>query len=375
MINQIEIKNFKSLKDINVSVKNLNVLMGLNGMGKSSFIQMLLLLMQSDKLEERVLDLNGLLVEIGQGRDALYQFAKEDFIGFGIHFDERNFAWKFIYQRDKDKLEAENGFAKDQMQYFREQTKLFQYISVERVGPQDIYEASSIMVSDKKQLGLLGEYAAYFINVFGSEYEVKDYLNHSSVSSNILNDQINAWLKEVSPGISVNTKYVPEINKVILDYQFDLLNTKSNAFRPKNVGFGISYVLPIILALLTAEEGKIIVIENPESHIHPKGQAKLGELIALAAQSGAQIFIETHSDHILNGIRVATKEFHSKEEKRGISRENVSVLYFEKMTTEEETRKEQFSKITQISIDPKGELSKYPKDFLDEWSNQLFKLI
>ncbi|SFN20948.1 Predicted ATPase [Paenimyroides ummariense] len=371
MINQIEIKNFKSLKDINVSVKNLNVLMGLNGMGKSSFIQMLLLLMQSDKLEERILDLNGLLAEIGQGRDALYQFAKEDFIEFGIHFDERNFSWKFIYQRDKDKLEAENGFAKDQMQYFREQTKLFQYISAERVGPLDIYDASSIVVSDKKQLGLLGEYAAYFINVFGSEYEVKDYLKHSSVSSNILNDQINAWLKEVSPGISVNTKYVPEINKVILDYQFDLLNTKTNAFRPKNVGFGISYVLPIILALLTAEEGKIIVIENPESHIHPKGQAKLGELIALAAQSGAQIFIETHSDHILNGIRVATKKFHSKDEKRGVSKENVSVLYFEKITTD----KEQFSNVVEIAIDNKGELSEYPKDFLDEWSNQLLKLL
>jgi len=65
MINRIEIKNFKSLKKVGVSVSNLNVLMGLNGMGKSSFIQALLLLMQSDKLEERVIDLNGLLTQIG----------------------------------------------------------------------------------------------------------------------------------------------------------------------------------------------------------------------------------------------------------------------------------------------------------------------
>jgi predicted ATPase len=171
-------------------------------------------------------------------------------------------------------------------------------------------------------------------------------------------------MQEISPGVSINTKYVPEANKVILDYQFDLISRKTNSFRPKNVGFGISYVLPVVLALLTAEEGKIIVIENPESHIHPRGQAELGKLIALAAQAGAQLFIETHSDHILNGIRVAVKE-------GVIDKSKVNILYFEKKTTDIE----QYSEITQIKVDNNGTLSDYPKEFLDEWSNQLSKLI
>ncbi len=264
MITKIEIQNFKSLKIADVSVSNLNLLMGLNGMGKSSFIQTLLLLMQSDKLEERVIDLNGILAQIGQGRDALYQFAEEDFIFFRIDFAELIYKWKFAYQKDKDKLVAENGFTKDQMKYFRNQTKLFQYISAERIGPQPIYEASSVVVSDKRQLGLLGEFAAYYINVFGSELEVKEMLRHKKALSTKLNAQLNAWMKEISPGVSLNTKYVPEVNKVILDYQFDLEKTTTNPFRPKNVGFGISYVLPIVLALLTVEEGKIVVIENLE---------------------------------------------------------------------------------------------------------------
>lgn len=98
MISQLDIKNFKSLKDVSVETKNLNVLMGLNGMGKSSFIQMILLLMQSDKLENRIIDLNGTLAQIGQGRDALYQYATEDQIDFGIQFDGgKNFKWKFSY--------------------------------------------------------------------------------------------------------------------------------------------------------------------------------------------------------------------------------------------------------------------------------------
>jgi len=365
MINRIEIKNFKSLKDVGVSTTNLNVLMGLNGMGKSSFIQALLLLMQSDKLEESVIDLNGLLTQIGQGRDAFYQFADDQHIVFELTFaGYPKFNWQFIYQSDKEKLNAEFAYTKDQMKFFREKTKRFQYISAERIGPQEIYEASSVVVGDKKQLGLQGEFAAYFINVFGTEYEVNEKLRHENSSSEKLLPQINSWLKVISPGVSLNTKYLPDRNKVILDYQFEYGNQKTNSFRPKNVGFGISYVLPIVLALLTAEEGKIIVVENPESHIHPKGQAELGNLISLAATTGAQLFVETHSDHILNGIRVAVKE-------NRIDLSNVNVMYFDKITTD----KEQYSRIKQIEIDRKGELSDYPKDFIEEWSNQLLKLL
>lgn len=365
MISHIEIKNFKSLKKASVSIQNLNVLMGLNGMGKSSFIQMLLLLMQSDKLEDRVIDLNGILAQIGQGKDALYQYAEEEKIVFELTFEGHpKFTWKFTYQKDKEKLTAETGYTKDQMSFFRKNTKLFQYISAERIGPRDIYEASSVVVADKKQLGLLGEFAAYYINVFGQEHEVVEKLRHPKANSVNLLAQMNAWMNEISPGVSLNTKYVPEVNKVILDYQFDLINDKTNSFRPKNVGFGISYVLPIILALLTSEKGKIIIIENPESHIHPRGQAELGKLISLAASIGAQLFVETHSDHILNGIRVAVKE-------NLVDKSKVNVMYFEKTTTE----KEQFTKITQIKVDKNGTLSEYPKDFLDEWSNQISQLI
>lgn len=364
MIHHIKIKNFKSLKNISVNTKNLNLLMGLNGMGKSSLIQMLLLLMQSDKLENRIIDLNGLLVEIGQGRDALYQFAEEDIIEFGIELENHPiFDWKFNYLKDKDKLTATSGFTKASMEFFRKETKKFQFISADRIGPKDLYEASSVVVSDKKQLGLLGEYAAYFLNVFGSDFEVNSFIRHPKALTNKLTAQANAWLNEISPGVFLNTKYVPEVNKVILDYQFDLVQGKTNSFRPKNVGFGISYVLPIIVALLTAEYGKIIVIENPESHIHPRGQAELGKLIAAAAQTGAQLFVETHSDHILNGIRVAVKE-------DVVDKNRVNIMYFDKINTE----KEQYSRITQIQVDKNGNLSDYPENLLDEWSNQLSKL-
>lgn len=75
------------------------------------------------------------------------------------------------------------------------------------------------------------------------------------------------------------------------------------SYRAVNVGFGLSYVLPIVLALLVTKPGGLVIIENPEAHLHPRG-SYLGRLIALAAEAGVQVVVETHSDHIINGIRL-----------------------------------------------------------------------
>ncbi len=82
----------------------------------------------------------------------------------------------------------------------------------------------------------------------------------------------------------------------------------SNQYRATNVGFGITYVLPILVAILSSRAGALLLIENPEAHLHPKGQAEMGALLARAASCGIQVLIETHSDHVLNGIRVATHD-------------------------------------------------------------------
>lgn len=94
-------------------------------------------------------------------------------------------------------------------------------------------------------------------------------------------------------------------------------------FRPVNVGFGVTYTLPIIVAILSAKVDDLIIIENPESHLHPKAQSILGKLFAIAANAGVQIIIESHSDHILNSLRVCVKN-------KIISNESVAIYYFER---------------------------------------------
>lgn len=131
-----------------------------------------------------------------------------------------------------------------------------------------------------------------------------------------------------------------------------------------NMGFGVSYSLPIIVALLSAREGDILVLENPEAHLHPRGQRKIGELVALAAANGVQIFMETHSDHVLNGIRLSVRN-------KKISSDKVKINYFYEYLSEEGIQKHEK---TSPEILEDGSLSNWPEGFFDEWDKAIDEL-
>ena len=362
MIDKIQVHNFKSLKNVDLNTRPLNILSGLNGMGKSSLIQTLLLVKQSGRLyNSGELELNGGLVNIGKGKDALYQFAEDESIKFSFNFNNTKKAeWAFKYKPDLELLESDS---KNDHKVLSELFSSFQYISANRLGPQSLYDASQVSV-DKKDFGTKGEYAVHYLQANGRRFKIDDRMKRNGVSDLSLLSQVNAWLSEISPGVKASIIEVPSAGKMILSYEFELGIGRTASFRPNNVGFGITFALSVLLSLLTADDKSIIIIENPEAHIHPRGQAELGKLMALCASCGAQLFIETHSDHIINGIRVAVKN-------SLIDCNKVAIFWFSKTTSDSE----QYSKISEVHIDKQGELSEYPDNFLDEWSNQLLKLV
>ncbi|MFP3596052.1 DUF3696 domain-containing protein [Chryseobacterium sp. SIMBA_029] len=385
MIKSIEIKNFKSIKKKYFDLRNLNILLGLNGQGKSSFIQALLLLRQSDKLAlNGELKLNdGLtgLVNLGTSKDVFYQYADEEVMSFILQFTDEKKADEllFNYEIGSDVIKQLTNELPNKYLVENEEEALFtsnfQYLNAQRVEPKLINITSQSNVVDKRSIGKYGQYTAHFIELFANEEIFFDNLlhKHSSVLDSVtgkkivnktLINQINLWLGEISPGVNVRTTQVGS-DVVLLEYVFKQPNYgNTNRFKPENVGFGISYALHVVTALLSSRPGQLIIIENPESHIHPRGQAELGKLIALTAQNDVQIVIESHSDHILNGIRVAVKE-------NIIDKDDVKAFYFKKVVD----ASEQYSSIEDIEIDKNGTLSKYPENLLDEWSNQLSKLI
>lgn len=369
MITNVSIENFKSIKSLTYNPSSLNLFMGLNGMGKSTVIQAFLLLRQSKKFELSKLSLNGDLVEIGRGGDALYNFSdreevhfKLDFIGDKVN-NKVSLDVRYTYDKDSDVLNLAEDKIDAEIFDIPLFTDEFVFLSAERISPSTAYEMSYDKVVNNHTIGIHGELAAHFLSLYGDTLTVPDQLCLKTSSSNKLSDQVQEWMNEISPGIKISTKELSEIDKVVISYGFQTDTISTNNFRPTNVGFGISYVLPVVIACLSSVH-KMIIIENPEAHLHPRGQAKMGELIAKCATAGAQLFIETHSDHIVNGIRVAVKD-------KSIHPNQVSINYFTKNVEEGQS----FTVNQPIRIGVNGELSNYPKNFIDEWENQLMKLI
>lgn len=369
MIKEIKIKNLKSLKDIDLSLSSLNILAGLNGSGKSSLIQSLLLLRQSFTNTTRNIGLilqDGELISLGSGKDVFYQYAgKEENITFEIKTEATKLTWHFGYSPNSDILPIDKMEPDTDLSYFSLFNHKFQYLNAEHISPQVSYKKSEFHVVKNKDIGTKGEYAAHYLAEYGfsEKIEATD-LQHPKANSDSLIHQVDAWISEISPGIKLIADGVPGLDVVRLVIRFETKDGYTDDIKPINTGFGISYVLPVVIAILKAQKDDILILENPESHLHPRGQSTIGRMMAYAAQKGVQIFVETHSDHIINGIRVAVKN-------KKLLPKNIKIFYFDRVLA----RSEQYSTVEEILIDKNGELSTYPQGFLDEWNEQLMELI
>lgn len=374
MLKKIEIKNFKSLKNICYQPTGLNVLMGLNGVGKSSFIQTLLLMKQigsSFSGEQFLISFNGEIIELGTLKDVFYCYSEEKEIVFSFHEDSFKDDIVITLPYDLNNGDADTIKPKyyptieDYINFLDHCSKI-QYISANRLGPQQEHFFFTSKVN-AKNWGINGEHAlAYLAEKGNSSVANANMLFNANDKDASLITQVNNWMSTISPGTNIHADKLPSISKTILSVSF-AKSVGQNKFRPQNVGYGISYTLPIVIMLLSARPGDCLIIENPEAHIHPKGQAELGRLLALCASCGVQIFVETHSDHIVNGIRVAVK-------KHLIEKTDVKFAFFERKEQKFADITEQYTDITDIKVDHNGELSHYPDGFMDEWNIQLMEL-
>ena len=92
-----------------------------------------------------------------------------------------------------------------------------------------------------------------------------------------------------------------------------------------DVGFGVSQILPILTETLRPDASELFLFQQPEVHLHPSAQAALGTLFCEVAASGKQLLVETHSDYLLDRIRMDVRDGET-----GLAPEDVSVLFFER---------------------------------------------
>lgn len=363
MINELTLKNFKCFKEITLKFSMVNVLTGLNGMGKSTVMQSILLIAQSQKniMAEQMLLLKGKYINLGTGQDILYEKAEEDEIGISILADEKRESFLFEYQSEMDALPVKKIEFDGEKSFFEKTVDSLFYLSAYRIEPQFLYQIENENELEKRYFGKNGEYAIQYLKLYGGdEVENKEIIVGGKTT---IFDQVKVWLDMVSPGVSPIININASSRTAELQYEYIENREKTNSYKSINVGFGITYVLPVIVQLISARPGDIILIENPEAHIHPKGQRMLGELIAATGAGGVQIILETHSDHVLNGIRVAVKKGKIKPEKTGL-------FYFYKDTEDSYTHKVMYP-----ALDENGRLDEWPVGFFDEWDNALLELL
>lgn len=367
MIKYIILENFKCFEELNIEMSTLNVFAGINSMGKSTVIQALLLLRQSYEMGalDRGLYLNGSLASLGTGYDILYRNSQSETISLEIKTDNLDFCNKYKYEKDSDFQELLNtSLCMEDLHRENLFGNNFAYVSAERSGPKKYYINSYHEIYVKNQVGTQGEYFASYLTERGTNEKVKNTLVlHPNVKSDLLIYQMEAWMSELSPSIHFNPKKYQEAGLVNLEYTI-----LAEPHSPVNVGFGLSYVAPIVLALLKAQKGDLVILENPEAHLHPKGQRKLGELISCVAAGGVQIIVETHSDHLLNGIRLAVK-------KHQISRLDIRLNYFYCKIIDDPKIGEimRHEKCSPMIMD-NGSLTDWPDGFFDEWDKALEEL-
>lgn len=286
MIEKLHIEAFKCFEKESLEFRNLTILTGTNGSGKSSVIQSILqIALHANR------DYSSPLLKY---LDFISDF--EEVSNFNMDSDEYNlgiegFGGVLNYSFTRDISDwSFHGNIEEHISY-SEGNLIF--LSADRIGPQDTYEKN---INPLDRFGIYGEYAISFLEKSRKEkYQVIDELVQGD--RKFLDSQVNYWLGHILE-TEIETEEITATNQIKARFK------NGNAFvRPKNIGSGISYLASILIICLSAKKGQVIIIENPEIHLHPKAQAKLGEFLAFIASNGIQIIIETHNDHLINRFR------------------------------------------------------------------------
>lgn len=348
MIKKLTVDNFKCFHHMELELKPVTVLCGMNSGGKSSVIQALLLARESEETGEKQgnLDLmnSKYNVNLYSFDEILYEDAEEEIFHIAIQTqgcEEKVYEYRseegdnnLKYQRRKGEPQKED------------KTKIWYLSSDRTISP---YQRRGN--AEALELGADNEYMGFILEKGRSGKIVSDKNKNCRDMDNVLfTTQVNEWLDFILPGNQVMAAALGNDNLISLRFG------KEQKLHKTNVGYGVSFVLPILVGGLLAAKGDILIVENPELHLHPKAQSDLMLFLSTMAIAGVQIVIETHSDHIINGIRKAVVSRECR-----LQAEDAAIYFFGKHKT-----------YHFIRMDSAAELSEWPEDFMEQEENDLY---
>jgi len=355
MIRGIEIAGFKRFTRLNLDFAPLTVLTGTNGAGKTSLIHALLLARQAAALEVATVKLNGPFnLELGSAQDVLNLRAESSDISVSLQYADTTMS--FVLDASDSNLlylpiKSRSSGLRDRGP-LRDSDTWFTYLCAERLGPRDVLGASAQPMDDLG-VGVRGEYCAQVLTLQGLKQKVPPARRHADRQADedaFLKYQVERWISDIVRPVEIDTLSFPHTAVTALRFR----TPGGDWVRAPNMGFGVSYALPIVLAGLFANAGGLLIVENPEAHLHPAGQSRIGFFLATLAAAGVQVLVETHSDHVLNGIRRAIAE------PGPMQAEHALVHFFDQETDDQPS-------IATLRFTTAGGLNAWPRRFFDQY--------
>ncbi len=363
MIDKIVLKNFKCHKDFEAQMRNLNILTGSNASGKSSLVQAVLLAFKGwESSEKRQVSTNKVFgVNLGIPINIVSEELEQKDIEIGLFMEgiENRIVLDLPEDNEEIYLNIRNYEEIVEQKTLRrnlDKIRLF-FLNAERQGPRIV---SFIREEMPFSVGTAGENTGFILSEMDKNQKRKgglrlpEALKISDIDRFSANCE--AWLNLIVP--ETRLRYSVDLEK---NFTTLMMQNQGEFHLPVATGFGISYVLPVVVQALAASAvgDSLLIIENPEAHLHPLSQSRLGKFLSLVGANGVQIILETHSEHIIDGCRIQA----AKEKQC----ENMQILFFEK--------KDNDSVCSQIKIQENGELETWPEGFFDQKRLDLRELL
>lgn len=305
MITNLKITNFKSIEHFDFKLAGLTVLTGKNSTGKSSVIQSILLACQftDSKNYHSMRTLTSSFAKFSEVRNKHVNAKNISVVVTFTPSDDSINKISLNMSQDLAEGDRQGGVICRYENEEEEGGELF-YLSANRIGQESV-----AISSDTQKAGLSGEYL--FSTFEQRKFDTLHEYLCVDKDSLTLAYQLNYWLSEIT-GIksALKTENVGgNIIKVLFDSD-DLQNID-----PINLGAGFSYLAKVLIICLIAKKGDVVIIENPEIHLHPKSQAMLALFFSFIVKAGIQLIIETHCEHLINKFRyqVSIEEFSSND--------------------------------------------------------------
>lgn len=363
MLTSVDLRSFKCFEHLLLPLAPLTLLTGFNASGKSTVLQSLALLHQTMHENEwsNRLALNGPTVRLGTVSDV----ASVNGFEISVENDDVVYRWTFAGERRDMSLkvqcvaiDGEAYWCPEELRYLlppkeaagsvslSNSLRNLTYILADRIGPQESY-----VLEDPHLVRVVGARGEHTVSVlyWGRDDPTLDELTLPGTPSIRLR-QVERRMSTLFPGCEIDLQQNFRGNAVTLG----LRTSKATEFHsPVHTGFGLTQVLPVIVAALSAAKGDVILLENPEVHLHPAGQAQMGIFLAEVANAGIQVVVETHSDHFLNGVRRAVKTGQ-------LTSENVAVHFFQPVSRT-------LSQVESPAIESSGNIDDWPEGFFDQF--------